>query len=849
MRRSQTLAVLGLMWLSACSHPTASVPVAPPATAASVPLTVKQPDCRGIDLKPATSGIEQEEGLGSGPDTVQHAEAGRSCQLADDNLAAAGRAILAEADRRRSLPAAKLTRWDGKSRLLYEDRVVGRYPLSLAERTQLQKTGFVVAERLTHSTYGWAFHELYQSQLPLYISVDAILHAIYASNDKLLATVESERLATLLQSVLQAMHCALAAQAASFPSEQARDVDLYLTVARSLLAGAKVASVLGTDAEVSALLSAIEKPGGLVEISLFGRPRSIDFGAYQPRGHYDGKLAQYFQAVMWLSRLELNLVSRGCRSSQPGMQKDPSETPREGVLALALVELAERAGAMEAIALLDRAFALFAGRREDVSIADLAALRKRAGLSGAPSLDDAPKLRAAIGKDFVRTARLHPMPPGVQDAELPVIATFLGPRVVPDTSAVHRLVNDAIPNRHLLHAGDIAYVLGLDRGRSHLQKDLAAFPSLDPALVAARTQLLSNLGGPDLYSVWLSALTKLAAPASGVVPSFMTNEAFADLRMNSLVAGFAQLRHNNVLLAGQEIGAAGCEIPDGYVDPVPAVYDALLEYSRRGEALMATLDPSDALGTRAYFDRLSRTLRVLSAIVQDELAGRPLSVEQRRFLSMVAEFHPPSTGGPATYTGWYFDLFRSRQKDGLADAALIADYYLSAETQEAAHVGVSPPQLGFFVVDTGGPPRLFVGPLARAFESVGTSAKRFRDSDVDAAPKVEPWAKSYRVAGLPEPPLVVEQRGDDFAVFSSRDLGPVTLTALDHHRRPLRSLTLPVGQKAVLFRFGPAGQGRRAIEALRVRVGTFTYVAVAHENAIEMSPIDFTLGGMRGNEQ
>jgi hypothetical protein len=847
MRTTRTLAVLGLLCAPACSHPTAAVPVAPATPGQQATPTIKKPDCTGLDLKPATGGIVRPEGEDSGPDTVQKAQDGKSCQIADDNLAAAGRAILAEADRRKSLPALKLGRWDGKSRLQYEDLVTGRYPLLPSERAQLQKNGFIVAERLTYSTYGWAFHELYQSQLPIYVSVDAILHAIYASNDKLLATVESERLLPLLQGVLRALHCALADQAASWPVEQARDADLYLTVARSLIDAAPVPSILGSDSEVGALLAAITKHEGIVEIDLFGRRRAIDFGAYQPRGHYDGKLAPYFLAAMWLSRLELNLVSRGCRSSQPGLVKDPSETPREGALALGLVELAERAGAQEAIGQLDRAWSLFAGKREDVSFAALSALRKRAGIAGPPSLNDAAKLRSAIAGDFARSARLHPMPPGVKDAELPVIATLLGPRVVPDTSAIHLLVNDAIPNRHLLHAGDIAFVLGQDRGRAYLRDDLAAFPSLDPALQAARTRLLANLGGPDLYSVWLSALTKLAQPSSGVLPSFMGGEAFADLRINSALAGFAQLRHNNVLLAAQEMGAAGCEIPDGYVDPVPAVYDALLEYSRRGEAVMATLDPGDALGTRAYFDRLSRTLRVLAAIVQDEIAGRALSPEQRRFLSMVAEFHPPSTGGPATYSGWYFDLFRSRREDGLADASLIADYYVSAETQQAAHVGVSSPQLGFFAVDTGGPPRLFVGPLARAFESVGTAATRYRDADVERAPKVEPWSKSYRVSGLAEPPLVVEQRGDDFALYSSRALGPVTLTALDHHRRPLRSVTLPVATKPVLFRFGP--QGKRPIEAVKVRVGAFTHVAVAHENAIEMSPIDFTLGGMRGNEQ
>lgn len=842
----RSLAVVGLLWTSACSQSPPLVTTAQAAEAASSPPTVQRPDCSGLQLKPSTQAPPVDENLQSGPETIEKAEAGKRCQLADDNLASAGRAIVAQAADRKRQPKVAGARWNGSSKLLYQDRIDVRYSLSSAEKERLQKNGFFVADRLKSSTYAWAFHELYQSQIPIYVSADAILHAIYVSNDKLLAQLEGERLAPLLQNVLRSLHCALADQARRWPAEVARDADLYLTVARSLLEGAKVASVLGSDAEAHALLSAIEGHQGLRTIDLFGRSRLVDFGAYLPRGHYDGKLASYFAAAMWLSRIELNLVSRACRSSQPGTTLDASETPREAALALGLAELAERAGAQDAIALLDRAWGMFAGKREDVSLADLAALRKQAGLAGSPSLADSAKLRAAIGGGFRRTARLFPMPQGVKDNDLPVISTFLGPRVVPDTAAVHHLIHDAVPGRHLLHATDVAAVLGHDRARTHLQADLSQFPALASNLQHATEGLNRSLSGPDLYTSWLTALRGLSQRPDGILPSFMQSPAFADLRINSVVAGFAQLRHNNVLLAGKEYGAAGCEIPDGFVDPAPAVYAALLEYSRRGDALMAVLDPNDALGTRAYFSRLTRTLRVLQTIVEDELAGRSLSPEQRRFLSMVAEFHPPSTGGPATYTGWYFDLFRSRREEGLSDAALIADYYESGETQQVAHVGVTAPQLGFFAVDTGGPPRLFVGPVARGFEAVGTGATHFRDAQAETVAKIEPWSTSYRVPGLPQPPLLVEQRGNEFSVRSTRALGPVTLTVLDHHRRPIKSVTQPVADKPVVFRFAlPKGA---SFEALHVRVGAFTHVAVAVENAVEMSPIDFTLGGMPASD-
>src|SRR5262245_18122741 len=125
----------------------------------------------------------------------------------------------------------------------------------------------------------------------------------------------------------------------------------------------------------------------------------------------------------------------------------------------------------------------------------------------------------------------------------------------------------------------------------------------------------------------------------------------------------AQLRHGNVLLAGQPYDEDGCVIPDGWVEPVPAVWDALLVYAERGAAAIAEIDPAGAPEAKAYFARLTLVLKVLRKITDYELAGQPLPEEAKRFLSLVVEMAPGSTGGPPTYTGWYFDLFQGREHD------------------------------------------------------------------------------------------------------------------------------------------------------------------------------------------
>jgi hypothetical protein len=779
-----------------------------------------------------------------------------TCDMADSNVGSAAAGVLAS-----STPgAATASRpWDHKTTPAYMDLVTKRFHLTAEERKTLGRQGFVVPARFEQPTYAWAFHELYQSQVPLYVSVDAVMNAIYASNDQLIADIETTRVRPLLGQVLDTLHCGLADAAASYPPDVARDLDVYLTVARSLLADARVKSVLGTDDEAAPLIALAKEGTQFKELTLFGRVRSIDFSAYTPRGHYAGDLAPFFRAAMWTSRVELNLVSRSSRSSYFAMSPDPTETPREATVGLALADLAVRSKAMGGLDLLDQAWGLLAGRREDISIHELERLREKAGIA-AIRVEDAPALRAVIGDGYKRHARIHPMAwAGPGEPELPVIATLLGPRIVPDTTATRPLVHDEVEHRYMVGDGDMAYALGHDRAKAFTADATSA--EVQRGLDKARAIVDAPLASGDLYSAWFGAIRDLAKKPEGALPSFMSTPAFEDMRVGSTVAAFGQIRHNYVLVAGQGYDAAGCEIPDGWVDPLPEVYDQLGLYADRGAKVMAVLDPKDTLGTSAYFARLAKVLAVLRTISLDELAGRALTAEEKRFLSMVAEYEPPGSGGGPTYTGWYFDMFRKREAEGLARADFIADYYTSANLEEVAYAGATAPRLGFFVVDTGGGPRVVVGPVARGYVHTGPLSSRLGDEAARALKDVrDPWAASYTVAAPAEPPLAVREVDvrTDYApgaygrttieVTSTKALGPVTIEMLDHHRVPVASMTLAVGAKPVRFSFArhPIVNATEALsyEGLHVKVGTFDYVFVPRLGAMGPDAIQFQLGGM-----
>src|SRR5262249_60090628 len=109
------------------------------------------------------------------------------------------------------------------------------------------------------------------------------------------------------------------------------------------------------------------------------------------------------------------------------------------------------------------------------------------------------------------------------------------------------------------------------------------------------------------------------------------------------------------------------------------------------------------------------------------LAGRPLTAAEKRWIGMVSELTQDRsedvTGFPPMYLGWYFDLFLEREADGMRGADFVADYYTSVE-EGIAYVGATAPRLGVFVVDVGGAPRAFVGPVGRAYEGHGPLADR-----------------------------------------------------------------------------------------------------------------------------
>jgi hypothetical protein len=143
-----------------------------------------------------------------------------------------------------------------------------------------------------------------------------------------------------------------------------------------------------------------------------------------------------------------------------------------------------------------------------------------------------------------------------------------------------------------------------------------------------------------------------------------------------------------------------------------------------------------------------------------------------------------------------------------------------------AYVGASAPRLGIFVIDAGGPPRAFVGPVARAYQAHGSLGARYTDESARTlAHRDEPWAAGYTIAAAPAPSslqLRYDAARRQLVLTSDRALGPAMIKALDHHRVAVETVraTVKKGETRVAIK-------NKRIAGVFVQVGEFRDFVVA----------------------
>jgi len=697
---------------------------------------------------------------------------------------------------------------------LYADSIALKYNLTDYEKSLIEQNGFMVTERLSRPSPADAFLDIYQKDLPAFVSTDAILHAWHMSYDEILKVVETYLLIGKLDTLLASLHNQLPARAAAYAGDPGMrqmllDVDLYLTIPRRLLGSNEGPLFAENMTLVSQILGFITAQQ-VVRFPLFQSvPHDIDFSQFTPRGHYtqSPELTRYFQAMIWLGRTELAILP----AVQPGEVKPPeSDFQRQTIDAVLLHEAALGCDGYPKLEEIDQVIRLFVGESDNITLPQIQAMAGESALTDASALLDTLTFRHfcdILQQKSYAFQRINsqilwsdPMSP---DQLRPAGAfLLLGQRFVIDSYVTGSVVYDKIMYqgrkvwRALPSTLDVLYALGNDASAQLLRQELEQY-HYAPNLAAVRYLVDSyepEFWSGTLYNGWLQAIRTLNPPSSRTtLPMFMQTAAWWQEKMNTQLSSWAQLRHDNLLYAKQSYtGGSTCSFPETYVEPVPAFYTVLgaLADSAASAFQSSTLSEHPfRSGIISYFEGMGKTMDTLASVASKELQGDMLSSGEKDFLRHI--LYVLREGCGTVYSGWYAKLYYTGALGFMKEDRVVADVHTCPTDASGAmvgwvlHAGTGPANMAVVVATIpDGRSMAFIGPVMSYYEDVTTNFKRLTD---------EEWKTLYNVSPSFRPPLVNLYLAD--AAGGSRGAGPSLVTDVTIDPAPgSQPMTVSLGQ-------------------------------------------------------
>jgi hypothetical protein len=622
------------------------------------------------------------------------------------------------------------------TQVAYWKDIASKLKLTPEQRSLYQRTGLLALPGGFGSSMGESYLTTFRLDLPVLITSDSILHALHRSFDSILLGLELRFFGRELEKVLDETHRALAAKAGAVTDKALReslaDVDLYLTVARRLLAGehnrlwngkrgevADIKSTLGNDAIADELMEAVAGLKMNVERLLFGEARVLDFSQFKPRGHYtDNPMLQcYFRAMMWLGRADLGF----------SLDKD------RGLRAAALMSLLlVQSGQLERLSAVDRAIQFLVGVSDNTGPVEVAQVLTASGLDNLQSLASPGGLaafkqalrNAGLTGQLIRSQYLEGNSGPGTEAPLPDMFQVFGQRFIFDSFVLSKLVFDAIryhdqPVERTMPTGlDVMAALGNNEAVLLLEPELEKWHYASNLLAA---RLLTKAQPPETwnisaYSIWLSALGQLGDLPTGQVPAVMRSQVWQRKQLQTQLASWAELRHDTILYAKQSYtGGVICEYPAGYVEPYPELYARLAFLAEQERQWLEAAGFSEK-HISEYLQLFAATVRRLERLARKELAGQPFDRDEIKFIKDT--IHVTTRGGgcaPVTvYTGWYAQLFYNGAPNEWN--AIIADVHTDPNSQHVLEVATGGVDLLVAAIDNGADRAAYVGPIYSYYE-------------------------------------------------------------------------------------------------------------------------------------
>jgi hypothetical protein len=640
----------------------------------------------------------------------------------------------------------------GESMPAYFDSVVAKFGLTADEQDILLTQGVMSTERLSTSDFSWGYYDIWEKDLPVLITTDAILHALHTSFDRILRNVEASmigKLTALLDSLhlvgLPRLHARFGADPRMLP--MLRDVDLYLTVARNLLSWgvpqSRYPENRGTTAKLLSLIDGAQP----ASVALFGEtPRELDFSQFTPRGHYadDPTLTRYFKTMIWIGRTEFVLAPPEPDAAGAFPETD---VQRQTIDACLLDEALRSDSSIVALRCIDNLLRSFIGEQDNVTVDRLAEFRAALGIARADMLLDDQTFRrwrdALRGQSWseqrINAQILATDPMGTSPTRPPSVFLLLGQRFMIDSYLLQNVVYDRILDggvkvpRMLPSPLDALFALGNNAAGQLMAEDIDRYRygrNLSGLRYLVDTQP-AEFWRSSLYNLWLDGIRALNPPENlDGLPAFMRTAGWWQQKMNTQLASWAQLRHDNLLYGKQSFsGGFFCSYPYGYVEPVPAFFRAMAEYGRQGAAHYSNVGLSHVV---SYLASFAARMDTLYEIATKELRGAALSSQEEKF---IRTFLFARESCVPVLDGWFLKLFYPPEQESQR-SCVVADVHTAPTDAQGnpvgwvLHAGTVPNTFGFVIAPSGeGRQSVYIGILLSYVEHVTTNFTRLSDEE------------------------------------------------------------------------------------------------------------------------
>lgn len=643
---------------------------------------------------------------------------------------------------------------------LYLDSLANKYLLTDDEKGLIGKNGFMVSQRLSYNSFMEAFADIFHKDMPLFISTDAILHSIHMSYDIMLMHSEFNYLIPKLRAYLKGLKTELPLldkKYSSVPGMKASlmDYDVFISVPMKIFDSNGKCYYSENSGKADSIIGFINNFSPMDLFLFSGTPRNIDFSQFEPRGHYTiqefPEFQEYFKVMMWFAKADLWLSAPKAVFPSPARE----DLQRQSVLAMLLSEATHSSRNYNIYSGIDTFLEKFIGECDNVTMENLADLSLNAGITSPEML-----LSDSIFGKFQRTLATKSyayqkimsqiMLTGFDspDSLVPPSAFALfGQRFIPDSYITGQVVFDRIsynglrPKRMMPKALDILYALGNDPAARLLKDDIEKYHYASN--LTMMRYIMNNYGtefwNSSLYLGWLNSIRELNPPSDRTsLPPFMQTAAWWQEKMNTQLASWAQLRHDNILYGKQSYsGMPICSYPYVYVEPVPDFYLAVRTLADNWINILTELSTDNGAAS-AYLKKLRSYSDTLYVIARKELNLEALNDKELSFLKRTLVKQEDMCGS-LPYGGWYGELFFNSgfiPNDMGIGNRIVADVHTSPADEFGApvgwvlHAGTGKLNMGIFVApDINGRDIAYAGPVMSYYEYKTANFNRLTDEE------------------------------------------------------------------------------------------------------------------------